>query len=366
MSGFWRRCLAHFALLFALAAPTHALAAEFPRSIGADDAVHVADGATLVAPPVPAEYVRVQRGPIAIAYAPNLASQIESTLAHVEGDTRTLARQLGLHELPALEVRLVPDPDAMRELAPVDAPPPVYAVGVAYPHIGLTLVSSSAPGTHEAADIRRVLRHEMSHLLLEVTTEHAAIPRWFSEGVAVHQAGEYSYERFTTLAVASFTRGIVPFAQLDAAFSGSNHQVEVAYAQSADFVGWLLRRGGDARFAVLLGHLREGMALDQAFRQTYEKSLNQVADDWRSDVNVRFITAPLWAGTGFLWMLGMVLLVLAWMRRRSRSKATLDRWQREEEAVERRAAMHLVPNITFVTPGLHSVPPSTDPKHDLN
>jgi hypothetical protein len=360
MSAWLRRGFVRLVALIALLAPLRAHASEFARTARTRDLVEAPEGMTLSAPAVPSDYVQTQRGSIHIAYAPNLATQVQETLAHVESDARTLARQLGFSQVPALEVRIVPDPDTMRRLAPADAPPPVYAVGVAYPHIALTLVSSSAPATFELSNIRRVLRHELSHLLLETATGHAAIPRWFSEGVAVHQAGEYTYERFKSLAVASFTRGILPLARLDEGFEGSGEHVEVAYAEAADFIAWLMRTGSEARFAVLLSHLRESMPLDAAMRQTYGKSLAQIEFDWRSDVDVRFVTAPLWAGTGFLWAGGMVLLVVAWMRRRKRSKDTLARWAREEAAIDRIGETRTGPGITFVTPGLRSMQPAND------
>ncbi len=333
-----------------------ARADDIPRGLTARDVLDAPPGAPpLRAPPVPTSYIHAQRGSIEIAYAPNLASQVEATLAHVEQDARVLARQLGFAEVPPLQVRIVPDAEAMRRLAPADAPPPVYAVGVAYPRIGLTLVASSAPGSHELADIRRVLRHELSHLLLETATDHAPIPRWFSEGVAVHQANEYSFDRFKALAVASFTRGILPLRQLDSGFEGNGEHVEVAYAEAADFVAWLLRAGGDARFALLLSHLRESMTLDAAVRQTYGRSFAQIEYEWRSDLDTRFLTAPLWAGTGFLWLVGLLLLVLAFAKRRRQSRKTLARWAREEANVDRLIAEGPLPGLTIVTPGLHSL-----------
>lgn len=343
--------------------PAHA--GDIPRSLTARDVLEAPAGAPpLHAPPVPAGYVHARRGPIEIAYAPTLGSQVESTLAHVEGDARRLARQLGLAEFPALEVRIVPDADTMRRLAPLEAPPPVYAVGVAYPRMGLTLVTSSAPGTLELADIRRVLRHELSHLLLESATNHAPIPRWFSEGVAVYQASEFSFERFKSLAVASFTRGILPLRQLDSGFEGNGEHVQVAYAEAADFIAWLLRTGGDARFALLLSHLREGMALDVGMRQTYGVSFAQTEYAWRSDLDTRFLTAPLWVGTGFLWLVGLVLLVLAFAKRRRISRTTLARWAREEATVDRLVAEGPLPHLMIVTPGLRSLGPTADSAHN--
>jgi hypothetical protein len=178
--------------------------------------------------------------------------------------------------------------------------------------------------------MRRVLRHELSHLLLAVATGQNPMPRWFSEGVAVHQAGEHSYERFMALATASFTGGLVPLRHLDASFGEGPSQVNVAYATAADFVAYLMRAEGEARFAVLLGHLREGLPFDEAVRQTYRSSLTQLEFEWRQDIEGRFRTAPLWAGTGLLWFVGSALLIVAFVRRRKRSRETLARWAREE------------------------------------
>src|SRR5581483_6331786 len=115
------------------------------------------------------------------------------------------------------------------------------AVGVAYPVVRLALVSASAPRTWDASPMPQVLRHELSHLALAEATGHAPLPRWFSDVSAVEQSGEHSFERFEALARASFTGGIVPVRRLDAAFWASREQVEVAYAQAADFVAFLRR-----------------------------------------------------------------------------------------------------------------------------
>src|SRR5205085_2170398 len=161
-------------------------------------------------PALPREYVTLRRGPLAVAYPSRIEPQARAAIAHAEGDARAAATQLGLFELPRLEVRLVPDPAAMRQLAPAEAPPPAYATGVA-----------------------------------------------------------------------------------------------------AGFVGVLMDGGKGARFAVLVTHLRAGLDLDAALRQTYGASLLSLEHDWRRNVEVRFLSAPLWAGTRLFWMAGMVLLVVA-------------------------------------------------------
>lgn len=363
-------------LVLALVLPSPLGAQQSTSVRAARDAVDAPTGTDLHIPPLPGHYVRVHRGALTIAYPPSIETQVRSTLDRAERDARAVAAQLGLGALPPIEVRLVPDPDTMRSLAPAEAPPPTYAVGVAYPALRLTLVSASAPASWEAADMPRVLRHELAHLLLAIATRDAPVPRWFSEGVAIEQASEHSFERFKTLAIASFTRALLPLARLDNAFNEGPDRVEVAYAESADFVAYLMRVQGTGRFPVLIAHLREGVPFEEALRRTYDKSIRQLENEWREELETRFLTAPLWAGGSLLWLGGAALLVAAVLRHRRRSKATLARWAREEAALEQVRLLVVTPGATLdeslkatPTPSPHEgseptknpeAPPSTD------
>lgn len=334
-------------------------APDLTERLGVHAARDLVDGAnvTLTVPELPRDYVTERRGPLEISFPTRLRPLVSSSLARAEQDARALAAQFSLATIPTLRVRLVGDPGAMRALAPAEAPPPAYAVGVAYPAVRLALVSATAPSTWEASDMPRVLRHELSHLLLAEATHHAAIPRWLAEGIAVEQAGEHSFERFQELAVASFTGRVVPLRRLDAGFSDTPSQVNAAYAQSADFVGWLVRKDGVGRFGILLAHLREAMTFEDAFRETYGASLTHVEEEWRHDMDGRFALAPLWAGTGIAWGLGAVLLLAATVRRRLRAKATIARWDREEKAREDRLKALFAPRVVVFTPGLGALQP---------
>jgi hypothetical protein len=350
--------IALFVSVFALPA-----AADPPAgTAAARDVVDLGAGAPpLTVPMVPDGYVVVQRGPVTIAYARSIEGQVRGTLARVERDVRGLASQLGLDDVPALEVRLVPDPEALRRLAPAELPPPTYAVGVAYPSLRLALVSASAPATWEAADVPRVLRHELSHLLLAEATGHAPVPRWFTEGVAVYQSAERSFDRFRALAMASFTGGLLPLSRLDDGFASGPDQVNVAYAQSADFVDYLTRTLGNGRFRVFLDHVRSGRDLDGALRDTSGRSLAAVEYDWQHDMRLRFLTAPLWAGGGLLWFTGAALLIAAMVRRRRKSRETLARWEREEAALDALHIAVVAPGAALRTePGPRDAPPSAD------
>jgi len=313
-------------------------------------------GVSLTLPPLPADYVSARHGPLTISYPPALRGLVATALEQAEHDVSVLARQMGLTEVPPMQVRLVPDAAAMRALSPQELPPPAYAAGVAYPSLRLALVASQAPVTYAAVPVRQVLRHELSHLLFGVASGNAPLPRWLTEGLAVEQASEHSFERFQRLAIASYTRGVLPLRQLDEGFHGhSDDAVTVAYAQSADFVNWLLRTEGAARFGLLLAHARAGHDLDASVREAYGVTFTHLEEAWRRDFDSRFALAPLWAGTGIVTALGLVLVVVAMVRRRKKSLATRARWAREDKRRADALARLQPPRFTVVTPGLYLI-----------
>lgn len=309
-----------------------------------DDAPAARDVALSI-PAVPASYATEQLGPLAVSYPRAMRPVFAEALARAASDARAVGVPVGLPELPRLSVRLVPDDQALRALSPPEMPPPAYASGVAYPTIGLALVSARAPSTGEATRVAQVLRHELSHLVWGAATGQAAGPRWFTEGLAVEQSGEQTFERFQSMAQASYTRGLAPWSQLDARFGGSAEQVDVAYAQGADIVGWLLRREGPGRFAVLSEHLRGGTPFPEAMRAAFGRSPEGLEEAWREDVRNRFALAPLWAGSALLTIAFLVLMAVAAVRRWRRSSRTRARWAAEERA--RRQP----PRWVVITPG---------------
>lgn len=345
----WVRLLALWVTMWALslAPPAHGQPAH---DFAHDPAV------SLSLPVLPPEFVTVRRGPLTLAYAPTLRDLVASTLAHAEEDVAVLARQMGVTEIPPMEVRLVPDFSAMQALAPRELPPPAYASGVAYPSLRLALVATRAPVTFAAVPVRQVFRHELSHLLFGVASGNAPLPRWLTEGLAVDQASEHSFERFERLAIASYTRGMLPLRELDRGFQGhSDDAVTVAYAQSADFVGWLLRTQGADRFGVMLAHAREGRSMEEAVRESYGVTFLHLEEAWRHDFDSRFALAPLWAGTGLLTTLGLLGVVWAMIRRRRKSQATRARWDREDQRRAEALRQLQRARYTVVTPGLYLV-----------
>jgi hypothetical protein len=247
-----------------------------------------------------------------------------------------------------MEIRIAINPEQMQKLAPKEVRLPSYATGVAFPKMGLILLSLTAPDSWEPVPIETVFVHELSHLALHRAVDGAETPRWFSEGVAIYQAQEKSFARTKTLWEGSLQSRLIPLERLSEAFPSRRHQVNLAYAQSADFVSFLLEGENNRfRFTQLIENLRQGKSFSEAVQSAYHLPLGYLEREWIKSLRQRFGRWPLLlTGMGTLWVVACILLFAAYIQMKRKHKATLKRWAIEEARV---AQLN------------RSAPPSTDP-----
>jgi tetratricopeptide (TPR) repeat protein len=121
--------------------------------------------------------------------------------------------------------------------------PGLGALGVTFGEV----VAMDSPSARKPGDFNwgATLWHEMSHVFILTATNHR-VPRWFTEGLAVHEEGAHSPEwknRVTPeVLVAIRDKKLLPVAKLDRGFVYPNYpsQVIVSYFQAGticDFIG---------------------------------------------------------------------------------------------------------------------------------
>jgi hypothetical protein len=268
-------------------------------------------------------------------YPLSAADEVGSLRAYQKLAWQRVVAELGTNVSDSLDIRVALNPEQMQTLAPPKSALPGYADGIAFPKTGLVLLTLTAPETFFRPDMNRVLTHELSHVALERAVNGAAVPRWFSEGVAVHQAGESSLTRIETLWNATLRGKLLSLAELSNAFPTNHGQIDLAYAQSADFVGFMLD-GRDERgqFQSLLRELAKGRPFADAVQATYHVPLSYLEREWRAGLQRHYGRWPaLFMGLTFVWVIGAALLGIAFVRSRLRARATLRRWAIEEAPI---------------------------------
>jgi hypothetical protein len=270
-----------------------------------------------------------------------------------------LAVRLGQQVLRKVHVRIARTPGEMTTLAPDGAPYPKYAAGVAYSEIGLVLLTLTPVHPNALDDVGEVFRHELAHVALgDAVGDSRRVPYWFNEGLAVHLSGESSLLRLRTLWSATLSGRLIPLERLDANFPADAVAADLAYAESADVVRFLLRQQERERFPRLIERVHDGQSFATALRDAYGLDFVSLEYEWREEIARKYSFWPvLFSGT-IVWLGVLGLFVIAWQKRRRKSKKTLEQWAKEEERTAHGApAVAIAPRVHIVLPGQQAAEP---------
>lgn len=316
-------------------------------------------------------------GRVSVSYEPGLESA-----ARAIGVTADLAIQRiynDLAELPApgaIQIQVVRDARDLAAIAPSGRLVPPWAVGIAYPDLGIAGVALRRGA--DVVDPIATVKHELAHLALGAAIGQRA-PRWLHEGFAYQHSAEWAWDRAETLAGMAWFGGVIELDDLDRSFPAEESPAHRAYAQSYDFVGYLSRRGrwedvgddGDRwPFRRFLFQLGKGAPIDAAAVKAFGKPVHALFDEWRDELTKRYLTAPIGVLGLAVWIVCALLLTLGWWRKRRYNKKRLAQWERDERAHDDIAAppRHVVgshlarpparPDASFAD---EQEPPPTDP-----
>ena len=195
----------------------------------------------------------------------------------------------------------------------------------------IVMFPARAP-TYPTESFEELLHHEVVHVLIARAARGANVPRWFHEGLAMAAERSWRFEDHTRFAIAivSERRSI---GQLDADFDGGPQRAARAYGIAGAFVRDLLREHGPAFPAQVLAAMADGQTFDRGFLMATDTPLEQAERDfWRGAVWQQLV--PWLTSTLVIWM-GIVLLALYAMRRRTeRRRALRQKWEDEERELD--------------------------------
>lgn len=290
-------------------------------------------------PEPPADYMQIDRGRCLFVVPEQNVSITGQLVPVCDEAVPRIFSQLGAtvpdRENKPIQVRVVANPADMDRLAPMDGAPPAWSGAVAYPRANLVLLALRHRNGSPVGDIGLALEHELSHLALRyVIGLEAPVPRWFSEGIAIQQSEASSLQRSGILWWASFGDTLVPLEDLER-YPEHPGAVHLAYAEAADFVGFLLRRGDWASLREVLRRVAAGEEFDDALESTYGKSVRALEKQWREDLVGGSNWVALITGSGALWGLITALFIVAYRAVKKRRRRRLAEMEAEEAAVDR-------------------------------
>jgi hypothetical protein len=268
---------------------------------------------------------------------PGQALKLAQLLEHAEESTPRLAELLDLPTGQRIEIFLTQSQEQFFSLQPGSAPH--WADATAYPKQGwIFLRRNGLRGGMASSDIQ-VLDHELVHVLLGQAFQEKRPPQWLQEGVAQVFAGEYTLETADRIAEGMLGRGLFSLGELSHSFPRDPVRAQLAYAQSADFIAWLMSEYGSEVLPILVRESVQGASFEAALRRATGKSLAYLDKAWSKRLENSWLWVRALANDTVLLGLATIFLVVGYLRVKRRNGERLAEMARQDALEDRLMAL---------------------------
>jgi hypothetical protein len=224
----------------------------------------------------------------------------------------------------------ISDRGEFQELQPTATIFPDSIVGVAFSNLSLIILKSPRDVSSQEYDLVKTFIHELTHIILGSAFRGVEkIPRWLNEGLALYESGEWSFNRVTAMTRGVLTDSMIPLSELTYTFPTNPRDLQLAYAQSFYLVSFLITRFGRDSFHTFIKKYSHNKDLEKTLLQVYSLNLEELENEWKDFLKVRFSWIPLITSSTTVWFLITLIFVYGYWNKKRKMKATLKQWEEE-------------------------------------
>jgi len=209
---------------------------------------------------------------------------------------------------------------------------PLWITGFANGSRSAIVVFPERASSYPDDELREVVLHEVTHVLIWRAAAGNPIPRWFNEGLAMAAGRDWTMQDRRRLVAAMVSGSPVSLAQIERAFSLGEAPAGRAYALSERIIRETLLRPGKDAPAEILRRVAIGAEFPDAFREVTGKSLDSAMTEFWRRQTVWNRWVPILSSSLTLWTAITLLALAAIRRRRVRDAAIRKQWEQEESA----------------------------------
>lgn len=177
-----------------------------------------------------------------------------------------------------------------------------------------------------------VVAHELIHFMMFDFVHGKHVPVWLAEGAAIYYSGETEHSDPILISRAILTNSLVAFDELDEVLKFEVARASLAYQESYQAVRFLIQRHGGTAVRDICKKLAASPDLNNAFNESFGEDLIDFETayfDWlRQNYRWQFL---LDAGM-MIWAVIIVLLLVAIVAVRWRTRRKIAEWEKEDEA----------------------------------
>ncbi|MCJ7812997.1 peptidase MA family metallohydrolase [bacterium] len=277
--------------------------------------------------PAEAEWQKLVRGSVALychdgdmRYGERVISIIQENLSQIAGD-------LGLSSFGEVKVIIATSEEEFNTLTGQQIPE--WGVAATDPEQAAIFLKSPYLSRPET-DLRKVIIHELSHVVMGMALQKKQADRWFDEGFAQYEAEEKEIKGTILLTRSLLTGNIIWLNEVDSVLTFRREKAALAYQVSYTAVQYLADTYGEDAIVKMIQSLRSGKDMDEALFLTIGIEFEDFQDQWYHTIKSKylwyiFLDFPFLVSVGFVVLFFTALFVT---RRRVHKKKLM--WDIEE------------------------------------
>jgi hypothetical protein len=254
-----------------------------------------------------------------------------SLIDQAEGLRREVIEALGIDFEDKTKVYLAPSLRRFQEIQP-RGEIPLWSVAVAYPSLNLIIIKSPRAVKRGHIDLGKVFKHEFTHIAVgRAFKGKDKAPRWLNEGLAMYVSREWNLSRVSTITRAVLTDSLIPLSEIIRSFPQDPDRAELAYSEGFYLISFLISRYGKESFHRFIKVYSGGKGLNEVLMEVYGIGWEELEEEWRDYLKLRFSRIPIITSTTALWFLITIAFILAYLRKRRATRLKLEELEREDE-----------------------------------
>ena len=251
----------------------------------------------------------------------------EQIIAFAESAIDRIASDLGI--VPVKKIRII-IADSEKTFADItDGQIPEWGIGASDPVNAIIFLQSPRFARAEK-NLKQIVIHELSHILLGMALNGIQIDRWFDEGFAQLESGESVLSETILLARAFRTDEILSLDQIEEVLTFHREKASLAYLESRSALDYLIDQNGREIIAKIINRMKVNMDLDVTFQEVIGVNLQDFQDNWILSAKKKYRWYIMLEFPVILSIVFVVMFLMAFFITRIRMEKKRRLWENEE------------------------------------
>ncbi|MBI4753055.1 hypothetical protein HY793_01610 [Candidatus Desantisbacteria bacterium] len=204
-----------------------------------------------------------------------------------------------------------------------------WAVGLATGNNRIVIFSPRKFG--DKSEIERLIKHEYTHILLRQATKGHFLPRWLNEGLAMHyESNTWHIPDDIRLTEAILSHSLLSLDLLSWYFPSDRKKAELAYSQSLNIVGYIMKEHGYGSLNHLIREIAAGHDFDTSLINSIGIDSHSLETEWYKSLSKRYNWFYRFTDTALIWAALPIICIIAYIRKKRQGERKKRQWEIED------------------------------------